>query len=32
METLPIALKAGFPPRPNTKNNLGFGRPLAKEE
>ena len=32
IETLPIAQKAGFTPRPNTKNNLGFGRPLAKEE
>ena len=32
IETLPIAQKAGFSPRPNTKNNLGFGRPLVKEE
>jgi NAD-dependent dihydropyrimidine dehydrogenase PreA subunit len=32
LATLPIAQKAGFAPRPNTKNNLGFGRPLAKEE
>ncbi len=32
IKTLPIAQKAGFTPRPNTKNNLGFGRPLAKEE
>jgi NAD-dependent dihydropyrimidine dehydrogenase PreA subunit len=32
IETLPIAQKAGFTPRPNTKNNLGFGRPLVKEE
>jgi len=32
IETLPIAKNAGFSPRPNTKNNLGFGRPLAKEE
>jgi hypothetical protein len=32
IETLPIAQKAGFTPRPNTKNNLGFGRPLIKEE
>lgn len=32
IETLPIAQKAGFTPRPNTKNNIGFGRPLAKEE
>ncbi len=32
VETLPIAQNAGFTPRPNTKNNLGFGRPLAKEE
>jgi NAD-dependent dihydropyrimidine dehydrogenase PreA subunit len=30
--TLPIAKKAGFTPRPNTKNNVGFGRPLAKED
>jgi NAD-dependent dihydropyrimidine dehydrogenase PreA subunit len=32
IETLPIAQKAGFTPRPNTKNNLGFGRPLVREE
>lgn len=32
IETLPIAQKAGLNPRPNTKNNIGFGRPLAKEE
>jgi Pyruvate/2-oxoacid:ferredoxin oxidoreductase delta subunit len=32
IETLPIAQKVGFTPRPNTKNNIGFGRPLAKEE
>ncbi len=32
IETLPIAQKAGFPTRPNTKNNLGFGRPLVREE
>ena len=32
IQTLPIAQKAGFTPRPNTKNNLGFGRPLVKEE
>jgi NAD-dependent dihydropyrimidine dehydrogenase PreA subunit len=32
LATLPIAQKAGFTPRPNTKNNLGFGRPFAKEE
>jgi NAD-dependent dihydropyrimidine dehydrogenase PreA subunit len=30
--TLPIARKVGFTPRPNTKNNVGFGRPLAKED
>ena len=29
---LPIAVKAGFTPRPNTKNNIGFGRPLARED
>ena len=27
-----IAREAGFPPRPNTKTNIGLGRPLAKEE
>jgi Pyruvate/2-oxoacid:ferredoxin oxidoreductase delta subunit len=32
LPTLPVAQRAGFTPRPNTKNNLGFGRPLAKEE
>lgn len=26
-----IAASVGFKPRPNTKTNLGFGRPLAKE-
>jgi len=32
IETLPLAEKLGFTPRPNTKNNLGFGRPLFQEE
>lgn len=32
IETVPIAQKVGFNPRPNTKNNIGFGRPLFKEE
>lgn len=27
-----IAREAGFPPRPNTKTNIGLGRPLAKED
>jgi hypothetical protein len=26
-----IARKAGFSPRPNTKTNVGLGRPLFKE-
>lgn len=32
IKTLPIAEKVGFSARPNTKNNIGFGRPLFKEE
>lgn len=32
IKTLPIAEKVGFKARPNTKNNIGFGRPLFKEE
>jgi hypothetical protein len=32
IETLPIAQKIGFTPRRNTKNNIGYGRPLAKED
>ncbi len=32
IKTLPIAEKIGFAARPNTKNNIGFGRPLFKEE
>ncbi|MBI5966311.1 MAG: 4Fe-4S dicluster domain-containing protein [Deltaproteobacteria bacterium] len=32
IETLPIAKRAGFALRPNTKNNIGFGRPLFKED
>ncbi len=27
-----IAREAGFTPRPNTKTNIGLGRPLAKED
>ena len=27
-----IAREAGFSPRPNTKTNVGLGRPLAKED
>ncbi len=27
-----VARAAGFPPRPNTKTNVGLGRPLFKEE
>ena len=29
--TVPIALKAGFTPRINTKTNVGLGRPLKEE-
>jgi hypothetical protein len=32
IKTLPIAQKIGFTPRRNTKNNIGYGRPLAKED
>lgn len=32
IETVPIAQKVGFTPRRNTKNNIGYGRPLAKED
>lgn len=29
--TTPIALEAGYSPRPNTKTNIGLGRPLFEE-
>jgi hypothetical protein len=29
--TDPIVNAAGFEPRPNTKTNVGLGRPLAEE-
>lgn len=32
IQTLPRAEKVGFAVRPNTKNNIGFGRPLFQEE
>lgn len=32
IKTLPPAKKIGFTPRRNTKNNIGYGRPLAKED
>ena len=32
IETLPIVRKVGLTARRNTKNNIGYGRPLAKED